>query len=178
MALDFELHEYTADGTGAGTNVATSGIKYGGSSTSPTLDPAADPLVASTSTTVRSIKKNHRGRFISSTNNYTVSSVSVTRGGTDLSGTGIASSVLFVIGNTFQTLNTTAISGSPDMDTSAKSFLVGEGGSAPSASTVTLTGSSSEVGYTQYLSTQIQIGTSSNTGASGITYTFQYTVTS
>ena len=161
MAITFDLEEYSAAST---VDQAVTAIKYG-STTSATAGAA---ITAGN----RSFVKNHKCKFTNGSGDpaATISALTIDR--TD-SVTLDNATIRLGVATGFTTRNANlldATGGATDFTTSSGLISIG----APAGSIAGGANASS----TDFVKTQIVTTASSTAGASGITYTFQYTVTS
>lgn len=161
MAIIFSLDEYSATST---VDQAVTAIKYG-STTSATSGAA---ITAGN----RSFVKNHKCKFANGSGDpaATISALTIDR--TD-SVTLDNATIRLGVATGFTTRDATELAvtgGAADFTSSTTAVSVG----APSGSIAGGANASS----TDFVKTQIVTTASSTAGASGITYTFQYTVTS
>ncbi len=161
MAIDFSLEEYSALST---VDQAVTAIKYG-STTSATAGAA---ITAGN----RSFVKNHKCKFANGSGDpaATISALTIDR--TD-SVTLDNATIRLGVATGFTTRDANELSvtgGTADFTSSTTAVSVG----APSGSIAGNANASS----TDFVKTQIDTAVSSTAGASGIIYTFQYTVTS
>ena len=162
MAITFSLEEYSAAST---VDQAVTAIKYGSSNSAT----AGDAITAGN----RSFVKNHKCKFSNGSGDpaATISALTIDR--TDSVTLDGSATIRLGVATGFTTRDANELDvtgGTADFTSSTTAVSVG----APSGSIAGGANASS----TDFVKTQIVTTASSTAGASGITYTFQYTVTS